>query len=207
VRVILLDCDGTLYDDSEAHTQFNELLFSYLGKHLSISREETIEQRKALFEKHNAVSSAVVFAKEYGLSMQEIHEATYGKLDLTAMGVRFDPHLQEVIKNLQGSVAVWSNNPRIHVNRVITLLGIAPFLYAFFGEEDTAPYRKPDSRAYEWIKQRFPQDADFVLVDDSPLNLATAAFLGWEAVWCRRDPEASLSHSFPCRIVDTIYAL
>jgi putative hydrolase of the HAD superfamily len=179
--VWLFDLDNTLHNAS-AHIfpHLNEAMTRYLEQHLKLDRQQAHALREAYWRRYGATLQGLV--RHHGVDPHHFLATTHQFEDLRSCVV-FDRAVKALLRRLPGAKIVFSNGPRDYVNRVISLLGMAPFIDGVFAIEDMDFHPKPRLRAYRALLKtyRVPPHR-CVMVEDSPQNLRPAKQLGMGTV-------------------------
>ncbi len=189
-RLWVFDNDGTLYDDSAAHQQFRQLLSGYVAKVLARSQEETegiLADIKARIGKGSVV---LALTREFAFDFDELVENVYLRIRIEECVTTADPNLRETLIALPGPKVILTNNPSEYAQRVLEHLGVADCFERIFGMRELGFRLKPDPRAFEAVRQQFPEAEEVVFCDDHAEHLDEARRQGWQTVWYR--PEGSL---------------
>lgn len=124
--------------------------------------------------------------------------ATKTRLSIDRNGVpKNDPTRLAVLDAIPHPKIVWSNSPRIHIQRVLQHVGLAGCFERIIGLEDTNYRTKPRSDVFAFIQEMFAQHSPIIFCDNSLENIETANTHGWRTIWfC---PESKKEESDNCR--------
>ncbi|HYD93547.1 MAG TPA: HAD family hydrolase [Candidatus Paceibacterota bacterium] len=180
--VWVFDNDGTLYDDREAYDQFLVLVGEYLrrkGFDVTNSRE-AIQMAKA---RTGMRSSALALRQVYDLPYDELVNETFMRIKLEECKyLRADPKRASALSALSAPAVVFTNNPSVFAERVLSAVKLLEHFSDVFGIERTDFSAKPSDQAFRSVETRFPLGTRFILVDDTPANLHAAKARGWRTL-------------------------
>ena len=186
-EVLVLDLDGTLYeDDCLIETQIKENCWVW-GKERFGLNPDTCQQ---MHEKYGSTIQGV--CKELGApvaeTVRQYYNEVYPNMDFgrlrkysisTGTGSSGYSHglqsgdVLQALKKLKVPIVLASNSPVFHVKRALTRLGIADLkIDAFMTPERIGGILKTDQRFWEPLFDMFPSD-DYrcSLIDDNGLNI------------------------------------
>lgn len=191
-RVTIFDCDGTLYDDRAAYAQFRTAFETFLRERRGVAPAEVWSLRDELRAQSPTANSISLLADHLRIDRDEMMRAVYGAIDLEAIGVRRDEQLRRFLEQHPAMHVLWSNNPRLYVERVLHAIGVVGCFERVCTAEDLSPYKKPEEEAYQRVAEWLPAHAAICFVENDVANLLPAIAVGWEAVLLVRGavPEA-----------------
>jgi len=182
----VFDNDGTLYDDFGADEKFMKILFQYASTLLGIPVEDVPAEIKKLKDKWHTEFSILALMREYSIDFSEMVQNTYLKITLDECGIiapdimRFD-----VLSSIDSHKVVFTNNPSVFAQRVLSYVGLKTCFADFIGIEETNFCEKPNHRAYKVVEGRHGGFNRIIFCDDSLNNLETARRMGWTTIWCK----------------------
>jgi len=183
---LLFDLDDTLYPASAG-------LFPLVSARIRSYIETTLglDERAARdIQRH--------YWRQYGTSLRGLmlhHQIDPEPFLAFVHGVPVEDHLQAdadlraILASLPGTRHVFTNGPEDWVRRVLARLGIDDLFERTFDIISFGYVPKPNPEPYEVVTRALGPQAQIVLVDDSPANLAPARARGWRTIWLR-SPES-----------------
>ena len=184
--VWLLDFDDTLFASSagllhEVHLRMNDFMMTRMG----MSEEEANRLRTHYWK--TCGSTFIGLWRRHGIDPREflpaVHDFDYAPFAANA------PQLRRMLGKLPGRRVIFSNGPRLYVDRLLPALGLKDFFDGIISSTDMRLFGdwrpKPDASMLRAVCAKFrvaPRDA--VLVDDSLMNLKAAKAAGLKTVWC-----------------------
>lgn len=178
----IFDNDGTLYDDSGARKQFNQLLSAYAKNQLGIHPGSLSDLMARLQSKHETRSSVVAFAREYSIPIECLIQQTYGLIDLAAAQIATEEHLSETLEQIGGTKIVFTNSPSQYALRVLRHLGISHHFQNIFGMLEIECQLKPLLHGYQLVQKAYPDFKQSFFVDDKVGNLEGGGKMGWSCM-------------------------
>jgi beta-phosphoglucomutase len=204
---VLWDMDGTLVDTAELHFRAWRDLCHQLG------RDFTRADFAATFGRRNPEIFAILF----GDTLNAADMARYGDLKeeayrraARAAGVKLLPGVRTLVEALHAAgfgQAIGSSAPRANLDLILELTGIAPYLGAVVGMEDTQR-GKPDPQVFLLGAERLNTPASHcVVVEDAPAGIEAGKAGGMKCIGVRfavHHPPESLQRSGADLIVETL---
>lgn len=181
----VFDNDGTLYDDTLAEKKFMELLYNYLSGILHLPPDLVKDYLIRIKEKYLTTSSLVAIKKELSISIDEIIENTYLKLDLSSLVVG-NTNVGMTLESLNEPRVILSNNPSAYVKKVLECLNLTSYFSGIVGMQELNYILKPHPNAFATLEKLYPGFERYILVDDRLQNVQAAANFGWRAIWFNR---------------------
>ncbi len=181
----IFDNDGTLYNDFGAGKKFMEILLPYTSTLLKIPISETEEKINQLKTKWNTEFSAMALVKELNISLEEVVNNTYLKVDLSQCQINPSSKTKSSLKKIESDKIVFTNNPSNFARYVLNYLELSDQFIDFIGMEETHFRSKPDPEAYKIVEERRPGYSKYLFCDDSIKNLDAAKQIGWTTYWLK----------------------
>jgi len=180
----VFDNDGTLYDDTGAQKHFLHIMYQYSSKLLGINPQETESVVTTLKDKWSTEFSVIALMRELNLEYSEIVSSTYMKLDLVTCGIVAPDLIRaHTLERITAPKIVFTNNPSLFANKVLSYVGLVRYFDDIVGMEETEFYGKPHLRAFEIVQTRHPNIGRFIFCDDSLKNLDAAKEFGWNTLY------------------------
>lgn len=186
MKLVVFDNDGTLYDDNIVGSRFGEICERYVVARFGVSPDEGEARQflKELKQKWQTPFSVIALNREFEVDFEEIVEATYLQIDLTACRIRKDSAKLETLKAVPHTKVVLTNNPMAHARRVLRHIGLEDCFKRVVGMENLIPHLKPDPEAYRVVETMYPNH-EYIFIDDSITNLDAARECDWKTIWYR----------------------
>lgn len=202
-RGVLWDLDGTLIDSAEYHLlSWQDIL---AGEGVEMTRERFAET----FGRRNDAVLRGLFGPEFPLPEVEriggAKEARYRELVRTC-GVELLPGAERWLRRLKAEgwrQAVASSAPRLNIEVILEVLGIAGFFDAIVGAEDVRR-GKPDPQVFLAAAARIEVPPErCIVVEDSTAGIEAAHRAGMRAVGVR-STHASLRADWVVHTLDKL---
>jgi len=196
---ILFDLDDTLYPASAGlFPLVSARIRSYIENTLGLDeRAARVVQRR--------------YWRRYGTSLRGLmlrHQIDPEPFLEFVHGVPVEDHLQAdadlrvILASLPATRHVFTNGPEVWARRVLSTLGIGDLFERTFDIVSFGYVPKPNPEPYDLVTRSLGEDANIVLVDDSPGNLAPARARGWRTVWLRA-PESMAGGTAGLTVAET----
>ncbi len=204
---VLWDMDGTLVDTAELHFRAWRDLCHELG------RDFTRADFAATFGRRNPEIFAILFGdrlsaadmSRYGDRKEEAYRSA-----ARAAGVELLPGVRTLVEALHAAgfgQAIGSSAPRANLDLILELTGIAPYLGAVVGMEDTQR-GKPDPQVFLIGAERLnTPPSHCVVVEDAPAGIEAGKAGGMKCIGVRfaaHHPPEALQRSGADLVVDTL---
>ncbi len=182
----LFDLDNPLHDAARASFPYiNRSMTAYMARHLDLSEAAADALRQAYWRRYGATLRGLV--RHHAVDARDFLRETHVLPGLEAR-VRVRRADLAALVRLPGRKWVYTNGPEAYARRILAAAGIAHLFDGVIGVETARMFGqfrpKPDRRALRHVLARLKvRPARSVLVDDSPLNLRSAARVGMDAVW------------------------
>lgn len=210
MRVWLLDLDNTLHDAMPVvFPRIHRAMVEYLARELALEEHEADALRVRYWQRYGATLLGVI--RHHGIDPHRFLHETHPFPDIARI-VRRDHRLAGALRRLPGRRVVVTNAPLRYARQVVRALGIAPHIDSivsieamrFAGRFQPKPSRPMLRRLV--ARLRVPA-ARCVLVEDSPVNLAGARWVGLRTVLVtgasRRSPQpVRRTRAGPSRRID-----
>lgn len=185
-KVWLLDFDDTLFASSagllhEVHLRMN----AFMTERMGMSEEEANRLRSHYWQTYG--STFIGLWRRHGVDpkvfLPAVHDFDYAPF------VQNAPQLRRLLAKLPGRRVLYSNGPRLYVERLLPALGLRNFFHAIVSSTDMRLFGdwrpKPNVSMLRAVCARLKtRPADAVLVDDSLMNLKAGKAAGLATVWC-----------------------
>lgn len=178
----LFDLDNTLHcADAGIFRLINRAMTEYLADYFAIDIQAASALREQYWHEYGATMTGLR-RRIPDFDAEAFLRASHPSAQVRAQVVA-DFRLPEVLKNIAGPKAVFSNGPSFYVRDILDALNLGGFFQAAFGCDDVGFLCKPDPAAYRRVLAALRVGAHLcVMVDDSPANLRTAQSLGMKTV-------------------------
>lgn len=182
----LFDLDNTLHDAAHASFPYiNRSMTAYMASHLGLTETAADALRQDYWRRYGATLRGLV--RHHDIDARDFLRETHVLPGLEAR-IRVRRADLAAVARLPGRKWVYTNGPEAYARRILRAAGIAHLFDGVIGVETARMFGqfrpKPDRRALRRLLARLKaRPARTVLVDDSPLNLKSAARIGMGAVW------------------------
>ena len=194
--VLVLDLDGTLYeDDMLIETQIRDNCHIW-GKDFDLTPDRCQE----MHEKYGSTIFGVLqeLNQPFAETVTEYYNRVYPFMDMRRLrkysftgstddsGYSHNSHDGDLLRSLHDfpcEIVIASNSPIFHVKRCLTRLGIANLnVSAFITPERVGGILKTDERFWKPLFDLYPKDSyQCTLIDDNGLNIEIVRSLGMHA--------------------------
>lgn len=189
MRVLFFDLDNTLYSDRLGVVpRIDRRINQYLEVRVGIAPGRVDEIRRAFWAEHGTTLRGLMLrhsvdADDY---LAYVHDIELADLLIP------DPRLRQLLEELPGRRAVFSNASRAHARRVLDLLDLEGVFDDVIGLEDLGYVPKPAPEAFAFALERLRAEAArSALIDDLRPNLSAAKRLGMRTVWVSSTAETA----------------
>lgn len=155
MKLLVLDCDGTLYDSRELEKQWQECFFAYFCPLFGNTREELEVWLPTLLAKYHTRSATYAVSRELNVAFSESVMNTYSRIEVSCI-VGSCNDLQGLINRLPMTKIVMTNSPALFASRVLSTLGILDCFNRMLTIEDMAFSGKPLDQAFASVQEMFP---------------------------------------------------
>ncbi len=178
---LLFDLDGTLYPvDNGVLARLDARINDYLREHVGIPETEVDQLRNELRDAHGTTMHGLMARHRIDPAhyLDVVHDADLSDL------LQPDLRLRDLLARIPGRRFVFTNAPRAHAARVLSLLGLHESFEAVIALEDLDYVPKPRPAAFAAALARCgARGEECFFVDDTRANVVAARRLGMHAVW------------------------
>jgi putative hydrolase of the HAD superfamily len=194
MKILLLDCDQTLYQNAGLMSAIRERMVLYMVKVLGKPVEEMAELRKKYLKAYGTTLAGL-------MRHQQIDPYQYMKfvhhIDISDY-LKTDPRLRKTLTTLGIPINILSNAPRDHIGNVLSKLGIGDVPEKIYSIEDFNFEGKPNFCCFQKVCNDFRVEAaECLLVDDDPQNLEGARDFGMHTCLVDEKPDGKFDLSIP----------
>jgi len=179
--ILFFDLDDTLYPrDCGLWPAIYERISLYMHERVGLPWEQILPLRKRLFQQYGTTMRGLV--SEYGIDELD-YLAFVHDLPLQHF-IQPDPAIRTILKRYPLPKVIFTNADRNHARRVLRVLDLEDCFDLIIDILDMSPHCKPMPEAFSIALQKVgnPDPANCVLIDDMPVNLATARWLGFYTI-------------------------
>jgi putative hydrolase of the HAD superfamily len=178
---ILFDLDNTLYPASVNVAQIiDERIVVYIQSQLHLDHDTAKNLSRDYYESHGLAVRGL--RDDYGVNTSDLLEFAH---DLDYESLFFpDAHLEQQLQTITLRKSVFSNAPRKHCEKVLSILQVSHQFDYIFDLDFLDLHPKPMMESYYRVLQvldRTPQT--MIFVDDGLRNLIPAYELGMTTIW------------------------
>jgi putative hydrolase of the HAD superfamily len=181
IRYILFDLDNTLYSVKTGMEQdFQRRIIAFTSRLLGITPEEALAQRRAGITRYGTTLEWLVGDKGF-TAIDEYYAAIHpeGEEDV----IPPDPDLRQFLQSLNIPLAILTNSPREHTDRVLAKIGIADLFTRVFDMRWNGNQGKPLPVAFNRALDALGAAADNTLfIDDMPRYVRGYLNLGGKGI-------------------------
>jgi putative hydrolase of the HAD superfamily len=167
IRYILFDLDNTLYSIRTGMEQdFQRRIIAFSSRLLGITPEEALNQRREGITRYGTTLEWLMGDRGF-TAVDEYYAAIHpaGEEDC----IPPDPELRRFLRGLDTPLAILTNSPREHTDRVLAKIGIADLFTHIFDMRWNGNQGKPLPIAFKRALDALGSTADNTLfVDDAP---------------------------------------
>ena len=194
MKILLLDCDQTLYRSHELMTQIRERMVLYMVRVLGKPVGEMAELRKKYLKAYGTTLAGL-------MRHQQIDPYEYMKfvhdVDISDY-LKNDQRLHQTLTALGVPVNILSNAPLDHIKNVLSKLGISDIPEKIYSIEDFNFEGKPNFCCFQKVCSDFRvEPSQCWLVDDDPQNLEGARDFGMHTCLVDEKPDESFDLTIP----------
>ncbi len=164
----------------------------FIQTRLDMPPDISISLRNRLFKTYGTTLRGLV--EEYGINREEylefVHDVPVEQI------LQPDPRLRELLLQTRAKKLIFTNADRNYAKRVITSLGLDGCFSQLIDIIDIWPACKPQPEAFTKAiaLSRELDTSQLILFDDTPVNLVTAASLGFHSVLVGGKPRLAGIH-------------
>eukprot|EP01041_Mallomonas_annulata_P008297 gene8297-17058_t len=201
-KVLILDLDGTLYDDDCGIEQQIQDGCHKFSSRYNYSPESCEEMHKTF----GATIRGIIEKGEPQEIIADYYSEAYPYIDMSKLskyakkynsltGYSFDSTSLHSLSKLKNKLILASNSPVFHVKRVLTRLGLNNLKFdSYFTPERMNGILKSDPKFWNILLKVYPQDKyDLTLIDDNGLNIQIVKGMGLAGI--RITPKKSFSEA------------
>ena len=183
---LLLDLDGTVYDDLEAvFGQVSKRMTEYISKRLNIDLIKAKELQTNYFYKYNTSLNGLMI--HHDIIPEEFLKYVH-TIDLSFM--KEDKVMRNELEKLDMEKFIFTNGSAEHAENILTHLGI----YDLFGRDkvfdikDAGYVPKPEARTFDLMVKKFGiNPKETIYIEDIAKNLSIGYERGCTTVWLIND--------------------
>ncbi len=185
-KILLLDLDGTVYQDLEAvFGQVSKLMTKYISEKLKIDLKKAKELQTNYFYKYNTSLNGLMIhhdipPKEF---LNYVHD-----IDLSFM--EKDKVLREELEKSDMKKLIFTNGSTNHAKNVLNHLGIDDLFEGIFDISDAEYTPKPAPKAFDLMIKKFGiNPKETIYVEDIAKNLSIGKERGCSTVWLKNNEQ------------------
>ena len=185
-KILLLDLDGTVYQDLEAvFGQVSKLMTKYISEKLKIDLKKAKELQTNYFYKYNTSLNGLMIhhdipPKEF---LNYVHD-----IDLSFM--EKDKVLREELEKSDMKKLIFTNGSTNHAKNVLNHLGIDDLFEGIFDISDAEYTPKPEPKAFDLMVKKFEiNPKETIYVEDIAKNLSIGKERGCSTVWLKNNEQ------------------
>ena len=185
-KILLLDLDGTVYQDLEAvFGQVSKLMTKYISEKLKIDLKKAKELQTNYFYKYNTSLNGLMIhhdipPKEF---LNYVHD-----IDLSFM--EKDKVLREELEKSDMKKLIFTNGSTNHAKNVLSHLGIDDLFEGIFDISDAEYTPKPEPKAFDLMVKKFGiNPKETIYVEDIAKNLSIGKERGCSTVWLKNNEQ------------------
>lgn len=178
--IFLFDLDNTLYPRSSGLLRhLDQRINAYLRDLLDLSEDAVDELRRRYVSEYGTTLRGCQV--ELGVDPREYIARTH-TID-PRLYISPDKAVERTLRELPGMKVVFSNSPKIHVDRVLSALDLTQMFDKVYTIEFFEYVGKPDRSAYERVLADLNADPErCVMIEDTPVNLVVPYEMGMTTV-------------------------
>ncbi len=177
---LLLDLDGTVYDDLEAvFGQVSKRMTEYISKRLNIDLIKAKELQTNYFYKYNTSLNGLMIHHDIPPKdfLKYVHD-----IDLSFM--EKDIGLRNELEKIGMKKFIFTNGSIEHAQNILSHLGIEDLFENIFDISDAGYHPKPEAKAFDLMIKKFLIDPkETIYVEDIAKNLSIGKKRGCSTVW------------------------
>ena len=185
-RNLLLDLDGTVYQDLESvFGQVSKLMTKYISEKLNIDLKKAKELQTNYFFKYNTSLNGLMI--HHDIPPKEFLKYVHN-IDLSFM--KKDEILRSELEKLNMRKLIFTNGSSDHAKNVLKHLGIDDLFEDIFDITDAEYRPKPEPKAFDLMIKKFDLNPkETIYVEDIAKNLSIGKERGCTTVWLKNDEE------------------
>jgi putative hydrolase of the HAD superfamily len=180
MKVLLFDVDNTLYpEETNLFALVDRKINDYLKFFVKINPEKVNFIRKKYLIEYGTTLNGLI--KHYNVDplhyLEYVHNVPLEKY------IKKNIKLEKFLKTTQHKKVIFSNAYKPYILKILTLLNISDCFEYIIDIVESDFHPKPIKSSYLKIMNMFSvKPSDFVMFDDSVINLKTAHELGFKTV-------------------------
>ena len=185
-KILLLDLDGTVYQDLEAvFGQVSKLMTKYISEKLKIDLKKAKELQTNYFYKYNTSLNGLMI--HHDISPKEFLNYVHD-IDLSFM--EKDKVLREELEKSDMKKLIFTNGSANHAKNVLSHLGIDDLFEGIFDISDAEYTPKPEPKAFDLMVKKFGiNPKETIYVEDIAKNLSIGKQRGCSTVWLKNNEQ------------------
>jgi putative hydrolase of the HAD superfamily len=176
----ILDCDNTLYPaQTGLFEHVNRRIDSFMAERLGIREDLISGLRSRYCSEHGITLTGLMrdYPVDPGEYLEYVHEVPVEEL------IAPDPRLAEILVQLPGEKAIFTNGSCAHAERILARLGVLDHFGGIYDIAFMDYLPKPKEYGYlKLFESLAASPEDCVFFDDVPENLDTGRALGMTTV-------------------------
>ena len=183
---LLLDLDGTIYQDLESvFGQVSKLMTKYISEKLNIDLKKAKELQTNYFHKYNTSLNGLMI--HHDIPPLEFLNYVHN-IDLSFM--KKDLILREQLEKLDMRKLIFTNGSADHAKNILSHLGIEDLFEGIFDITDAKYQPKPEPNAFDLMVKKFGiNPKDTIYVEDIAKNLSIGKERGCSTVWLKNNEQ------------------
>ena len=181
---LLLDLDGTVYQDLEAvFGQVSRLMTKYISEKLNLDLKKAKELQTNYFYKYNTSLNGLMI--HHDIPPREFLDYVH---DIDLSFLKKDKTLRSELESTNLRKFVFTNGSKEHVKNITTSLGINDQFENVFDIVDAKYNPKPAAKAFDLMLEKFKIDPKETLyIEDIAKNLSIGKKRGTITAWLIND--------------------
>ena len=177
---LLLDLDGTVYQDLEAvFGQVSRLMTKYISEKLNLDLKKAKELQTNYFYKYNTSLNGLMI--HHDIPPREFLDYVH---DIDLSFLKKDKTLRSELESTNLRKFVFTNGSKEHVKNITTSLGIDDQFENIFDIVDAKYNPKPAAKAFDLMLEKFKIDPNETLyIEDIAKNLSIGKERGTITAW------------------------
>jgi putative hydrolase of the HAD superfamily len=189
-EVFVFDNDDTLYDCPKSFEKaITDKMIARIAELCSCSLEEIQAKRLELFKRYNIRYTLLVFHREGIIKdVERFIKETYLSVDPRDYGIKSNPQLRKMLKDLEAALYLHTNNPSAFAKKILNVLDVEDLFIKIYGMYENDCYQKPDTRAFQNLLKSVSNCQIKRYIDNEIPNLITAKQLGFKTILVAKKP-------------------
>lgn len=206
MKTVIFDNDGTLYKITpEFKGEIIRRMFDFLIENITIPTREIPATRKMLIEKYRIECTEYVFAKEYGINIDDFINKVYN-VDCSKLGLYEDPSLRKTLSSINAKKIIYTNNNSKLAKNILETLGVLDLFEEVIGIDTldyfSKPYKKSFRKMLDLTNITNSDVPSTYFVEDTLENLLVAKELGIKTVLISKQASEKIDYT-----IDSIHNL